>query len=71
MKVTEHNINSWELTLEEVNSLIALSKKHIRDNQGDKVTQNYYAVILGKLLIMRYDLTSSETGTEETTITDL
>jgi hypothetical protein len=71
MEVTEHNMTPWELTLEEVNSLIFLTKKHIRENQGDSVTQTYYATILGKLLILRHDCATSEIGTEETTITDL
>jgi hypothetical protein len=71
MKVTEHNITDWELNLEEVNSLIHLTKLEIKRCEGDSATQTYYGIILGKLLILRNDLTSSETGTEETIITDL
>lgn len=71
MKVTEHNLSDWQLNLEEVNSLIHLTKLEIKRCEGDRVTQTYYGIILGKLIIMRHDLTSSETGTEEITITDL
>ena len=71
MQVTEHNLTDWKLNLEEVNSLIHLTKLEIKRCEGDNVTQTYYGVILGKLIIMRYDLTNSETGTEKTTITDL
>jgi hypothetical protein len=71
MQVTEHNLSDWQLNLEEVNSLIHLTKLEIKRCEGDSVTQTYYGIILGKLIIMRQDITSSETGTEETTITDL
>ncbi len=71
MQVTEHNITDWKLNLEEVNSLIHLTKLEIKRCEGDNVTQTYYGIILGKLIIMRQDLTSLETGTEETTTTNL
>jgi hypothetical protein len=71
MKVTEHNITDWELTEEQVNSLIHLTKLEIKRCEGDSTTQTYYGVILGKLLILRYNCATSECGTEETTITDL
>jgi hypothetical protein len=56
MKVTEHNITEWKLNQEEIKSLIHLTKLEIKRCEGDSVTQTYYGIILGKLLIMRNDV---------------
>jgi hypothetical protein len=71
MKVTEHNITDWELNTKEITNLIELVKKEINKYDDGDIIQTYYATILGKLLILRHDCATSETGTEETTITDL
>ena len=55
MQVTEENITDWELHEKEIQSLIHLTKLEIKRCEGDSVTQTYYGVILGKLLIMRND----------------
>jgi hypothetical protein len=54
MQVTEENITNWELDEEEIKSLIHLTKLEIKRCEGDNVTQTYYGLILGKLLIMKY-----------------
>ena len=66
MQVTEENITNWELDEEEIKSLIHLTKLEIKRCEGDNVTQTYYGLILGKLLIMKYgkqDKTHSSTST--------
>lgn len=56
MKVTEHNITEWNLTEDEIQSLIHLTKLEIKRCEGDSTTQTYYGIILGKLIIMRNDI---------------
>lgn len=53
--VTEHNLTEWELTLEEIEDLIRLVKLEIKNYEQDKTTQNYYGIILGKLVIMKFE----------------
>lgn len=55
MEVTEHNLTEWELTLEEIKDLIRLVKLEIKNYEHDKTTQNYYGIILGKLVIMKFE----------------
>jgi hypothetical protein len=56
MKVTEHNLTDWNLSKEEIQSLIRLTKLEIKRCEGDSRTQTYYGIILGKLIIMRNDI---------------
>lgn len=53
MKVTEHHLTDWNLNEEEIQSLIHLTKLEIKRCEGDRTTQTYYGIILGKLIIMR------------------
>ena len=55
MEVTEHNISEWELNLEEIRELIRLVKNQLKLYEGDRVTQNYYGEILGKLVLMKLE----------------
>jgi len=66
MQVTEENITEWELNEGELKELIRLVKLEIKAYENDSVTQTYYGLILGKLLIMKYgkqDQTNSGTST--------
>ena len=56
MKVTEHNITDWQLTEEEIQSLIHLTKLEIKRCEGDSFTQTKYGIILGKLIILQNDI---------------
>jgi len=56
MKVTEHNLTDWNLNEEEIKSLVHLTKLEIKRCEGDSVTQTYYGINLGKLIIMRNDI---------------
>jgi hypothetical protein len=56
MKVTEHNLTDWNLSKEEIQSLIHLTKLEIKRCEGDSTTQTYYGIILGKLIIIREEL---------------
>ena len=53
MNVTEHNISEWELNLDEIRELIRLVKNQLKLYEDDRVTQNYYGEILGKLVLMK------------------
>ena len=53
MNVTEHNLTDWNLSKDEIQSLIHLTKLEIKRCEGDSRTQTYYGIILGKLIIMR------------------
>ena len=66
MQVTEENITEWELNEKEIKSLIHLTKLEIKRCEGDNLTQTYYGLILGKLLIMKYGK-QNETDTSTTT----
>ena len=55
MEVTEHNLTDWNLNEGELKSLIHLTKLEIKRCEGDSVTQTYYGIILGKLIIMKND----------------
>ena len=55
MEVTEHNVSEWELNLDEIRELIRLVKNQLKLYEGDKVTQNYYGEILGKLVLMKLE----------------
>ena len=56
MKVTEHNVDAdWKL--EEVEALMELVKKELKDN-GDKGIQMFYAKIYGKLMGIKHDCDS-------------
>jgi hypothetical protein len=55
MEVTEHNLTDWNLSKEEIQSLIHLTKLEIKRCEGNSSTQTYYGIILGKLIIMRND----------------
>ena len=57
MEVTEHNLTDWNLNEGELKSLIHLTKLEIKRCEGDSVTQTYYGIILGKLIIMKNDRT--------------
>jgi hypothetical protein len=52
MKVTEHNITEWKLTDVEISELIRLTKDQMK-NADDKVSELFYGMIVGKLLIMK------------------
>jgi len=56
MNVTEHNLTDWNLSKEEIQSLIHLTKLEIKRCEGDSSTQTYYGIILGKLIIMKNDI---------------
>lgn len=56
MNVTEHNLTDWNLTQDEIQSLIHLTKLEIKRCEGDSTTQTYYGMILGKLILMRGEL---------------
>lgn len=53
MKVTEHNMDDCDLNVEELNSLLELVKKEIK-NIDDRDIQFHYAKIFGKLLGMKH-----------------
>lgn len=55
MKVTEHNLTEWKLNNEEMSTLITLVKKEMKKHSDDKVTEMFYGIMLGKLLIMKHD----------------
>jgi hypothetical protein len=55
-EVTEHNLTDWNLSKEEIQSLIHLTKLEIKRCEGDSTTQTYYGIILGKLIIIREEL---------------
>jgi hypothetical protein len=57
MEVTEHNLTDWNLSKEEIQSLIHLTKLEIKRCEGDSTTQTYYGIILGKLIILRNEPT--------------
>lgn len=52
MQATEHNITEWKLTDAEISELIRLTKDQMK-NSDDKVTELFYGMIMGKLLIMK------------------
>ena len=66
MQVTEENLTEWELNEEEIKSLIHLTKLEIKRCEGDNLTQTYYGLILGKLLIMKHGK-QNETDTSTST----
>ena len=54
MQVTEHNLTDWNLNEEELNALIKLSKdKAIASREEDKMSELFYGLIAGKLIIMK------------------
>ena len=54
MQVTEHNLTDWNLNEEELNALIKLSKeKSIACREEDKMSELFYGLIAGKLIIMK------------------
>lgn len=55
MKVTEHNLTEWKLNTDEMSTLITLVKKEMKKHSNDKVTETFYGIMLGKLLIMKHD----------------
>ena len=56
MQVTEENITDWELNESEIKTLISLTKERMKNCEGDVMLQTHYGLILGKLLIMKYDI---------------
>lgn len=54
-KVTEHNLTEWKLNESELNELIRLTKEQLKNHSDDVVTQNFYGIMLGKLIIMKND----------------
>ena len=56
MNVTEHNLTDWNLTHDEIQNLIHLTKLEIKRCEGDSTTQTQYGMILGKLILMRGEL---------------
>ena len=55
MKVTEENLTDWKLNKQELLDLIRLVKLEIKNYEHDSTTQTYYGLILGKLLIMKFE----------------
>lgn len=56
MKVTEHYGNfSPDWSLDEVEELIRLVKNEMKQYPDDKVTQMYYAKMIGRLYGMKHD----------------
>ena len=55
MQVTEENLTDWKLNKQELQDLIRLVKLEIKNYEHDSTTQTYYGIILGKLLIMKFD----------------
>jgi hypothetical protein len=55
MKVTEHNVDA-DLTLIEIESLMALVKGEMIKEDNDSFTNLFYAKIYGKLMGMKHDL---------------
>ena len=55
MKVTEHNVDA-DLTVKEVEALMALVMGEIKREENDKFTQMFYAKIYGKLMGMKHDV---------------
>lgn len=53
MKVTEHNITNWKLDETELNELIRLAKEEMKKHSDDKVTELFYGMIVGKLIIIK------------------
>ena len=54
MQVTEHNVTDWNLNEEELNALIKLTKeKSIACKDDDKMSELFYGLIAGKLIIMK------------------
>ena len=56
MQVTEHNITDWELSVDELNALIVLSKDKLKECDGDRTCQLFYGMITGKLILMKHDI---------------
>ena len=52
MKITEHNITNWNLSDEELNVLISMSKEKMK-SCDDKMCELFYGLIAGKLIIMK------------------
>ena len=55
MQVTEHNITDWELSVDEINALIALSKDRLKQCEDDRTCEMFYGMIAGKLILMKHD----------------
>ena len=55
MKVTEENLTDYKLNKQELLDLIRLVKLEIKNYEHDSTTQTYYGIILGKLLIMKFE----------------
>ncbi len=71
MKVTEHNLDDCDLTIQELKEVIRIVMKELKSYKDDLPTQMYYAKIVGKLYGIAHTLDDFQTGTEETTITNL
>ena len=56
MQVTEHNITDWDLNEEELNALISLSKEKMKSCE-DKMSELFYGLLAGKLILMKNDRT--------------
>lgn len=56
MQVTEHNLTDWTLSKGEVDDLIGLVKKELKNHEYDRIPQTYWGILLGKLVIMREEL---------------
>ena len=55
MQVTEENLTDWKLNKQELLDLIRLVKLEIKNYEHDSTTQTYYGIILGKLVIMKFE----------------
>lgn len=55
MQVTEENLTDWKLNKQELQDLIRLVKLEIKNYEHDSTTQTYYGIILGKLVIMKFE----------------
>jgi len=60
MNVTEHNVSDWQLTQNEFADVIRLVKTKMKENVDDKVLELYYGLIVGKLLILKNEVASSQ-----------
>ena len=54
MQVTEHNITDWNLTEEDINELIVITREKVKEHKGT-TKELMYGLILGKLIIMKND----------------
>jgi len=58
MEVTEHNVSDTDLNVTDIDELIRLVKAESHQHDGDRTTLIYYGSLIGKLVCIKYQLTS-------------